>query len=181
MKPVSSKFDVFLECQALAASHGTSALASLLPEPEKAQPTLAYPRRIARQKPKEAFETWWSTSAPELYKILNLKATTGWPPGHRMRMPPSSNAAINLAIGRDFNKFAKLTKASSFFGKIVLATRRYRGRTRLRLLLLLLSFHFLSFSFATSYHYLSHSPMEGVAVISIGPGPPEGSLELLDL
>jgi hypothetical protein len=37
-------------------------------------------RRIARQKPKEAFETWWSTSAPEQYKRFNLKTTTGCPP-----------------------------------------------------------------------------------------------------
>jgi hypothetical protein len=54
--------------------------ASLLPEPEAAQPTLAYLRRIARQKPEETFETWWATSAPEQYKRLNLKATTGCPP-----------------------------------------------------------------------------------------------------
>ncbi|KAF6524787.1 hypothetical protein HZS61_010582 [Fusarium oxysporum f. sp. conglutinans] len=53
---------------------------SSAPEPEGAQPTLAYLRRIARQKPKEAFETWWSTSAPEQYKRLNLKATTCCPP-----------------------------------------------------------------------------------------------------
>ncbi|KAH7464323.1 hypothetical protein FOMA001_g17574 [Fusarium oxysporum f. sp. matthiolae] len=50
------------------------------PEPEGAQPTLAYLRRIARQKPKEAFQAWWSTSAPEQYKRLNLKATTGCSP-----------------------------------------------------------------------------------------------------
>ncbi|KAK2468406.1 hypothetical protein H9L39_20052 [Fusarium oxysporum f. sp. albedinis] len=53
--------------------------ASALPEPEDAQPTLAHLRRIARQKPKEAFEAWWSTSAPDQYKRLNLKATTGCP------------------------------------------------------------------------------------------------------
>jgi ribonuclease HI len=39
--------------------------ASSLPEPEEALPTLAYLRRIARQKPKDAFEEWWTTSAPE--------------------------------------------------------------------------------------------------------------------
>ncbi|PNP55726.1 hypothetical protein FNYG_15457 [Fusarium nygamai] len=149
--------------------------ASSLPEPESAQPTLAYLRRIARQKPKEAFEAWWSTSAPEQYKRLNLKATTGCtpelslpraalhhllaarslhgdfaayhekfdhvnarlvcscnrrkapdhifycrrvPPRHRMRLAPSPNAAVNLAIGRDFIKFTELSKASVFFGKI---------------------------------------------------------------
>jgi hypothetical protein len=54
--------------------------ASLLPEPEGTRPTLAYLRKIARQNPKEIFETWWSTAAPEQYKRLNLKATTGCPP-----------------------------------------------------------------------------------------------------
>ncbi|KAG7402495.1 hypothetical protein Forpi1262_v018935 [Fusarium oxysporum f. sp. raphani] len=84
--PSDSSQDVFLEFQALAASHGATQAdklakaASSLPEPEGAQPTLAYLRRIARQQPKEAFEAWWSTSAPEQYKRLNLKATTGCPP-----------------------------------------------------------------------------------------------------
>ncbi|KAM5358342.1 hypothetical protein ACJA88_015363 [Fusarium oxysporum] len=143
--------------------------------PEGAQPTLAYLRRIARQKPKEVFETWWSTSAPEQYKRLNLKATTGCPPElslpraalhhllaarslhgdfaayherfdhsdahlvcscnrrkapdhvfycrkvpprHRKRLAPLPNAAVNLAIGKDFTKFAELSKASAFFQKI---------------------------------------------------------------
>ncbi|KAM5529456.1 reverse transcriptase domain protein [Fusarium oxysporum f. sp. phaseoli] len=74
--PSDSSQDAFLEFQALAASHGSTPTSL----PEGAQPTLAYLRRIARQKPKEAFETWWSTSAPEQYKGLNLKATTGCPP-----------------------------------------------------------------------------------------------------
>jgi ribonuclease HI len=99
--PSDSSQDAFLEFQALAASHGSTQVrwapghtdipgneqadklakaASSAPDPEGAQPTLAYLRRIARQKPKEAFETWWSTSAPEQYKGLNLKATTGCPP-----------------------------------------------------------------------------------------------------
>ncbi|PCD25803.1 hypothetical protein AU210_012239 [Fusarium oxysporum f. sp. radicis-cucumerinum] len=194
--PSDSSQDVFLEFQALATSHGAvqvlwvpghtdipgneqadklARAASSLPEPEDAQPTLAYLRRIARQKPKEAFEAWWSTSAPEQYKRLNLKATTGCPPElslpraalhhllaarslhgdfatyherfdhdyarlvcscgrrktpdhifycrkvpprHRLRLAPSPNATVNLAIGKDFAKFIDLSKDSEFFGKI---------------------------------------------------------------
>jgi ribonuclease HI len=99
--PSESSQNVFLEFQALTTSHGAvqvrwvpghcdipgneqadklAKAASSLPEPEGAQPTLACLRRIARQKPKEAFQAWWSTSAPEQYKRLNLKATTGCPP-----------------------------------------------------------------------------------------------------
>ncbi|OAQ62538.1 endonuclease/reverse transcriptase [Purpureocillium lilacinum] len=36
-------------------------------------------------------------------------------PRHRMRLAPSPTAAVNRAIGRDFDKFVKLAKASSFF------------------------------------------------------------------
>ncbi|KAH7471133.1 hypothetical protein FOMA001_g13258 [Fusarium oxysporum f. sp. matthiolae] len=194
--PSDSSQDVFLEFQALATSHEAvqvrwvpghfdipgneqadklAKAASSLPEPEGAQPTLAYLRRFARQKLKEAFEAWWSTSAPEQYKRLNLKATASCPPElslprvalhhllaarsihgdfaayherfdhddarlvcscgrrkapdhifyrrkvpprHRMRLAPSPNAAVNLAIGKDFIKFIDLSKESAFFGKI---------------------------------------------------------------
>ncbi|SCO75913.1 uncharacterized protein FRV6_00125 [Fusarium oxysporum] len=179
--PSDSSQDVFLEFQALAASHRATQAdklakaASSLLEPKGAQPTLAYLRRIARQKSKEAFETWWSTSAPEQYKRLNLKATTGCPPEltlpraalhhllaarslhgdfaayherfdhgdahlvcscgrrkapdhifycrkvpphHRIRLAPSPNAAVNLAVGKDFTKFTDLSKDSAFFRKI---------------------------------------------------------------
>ncbi|RKK71137.1 hypothetical protein BFJ71_g17613, partial [Fusarium oxysporum] len=99
--PSDSSQAVFVEFQALAASHGATQVrwipghtdipgneqadklakaASSLPEPEGAQPTLAYLRKVARQKPKEAFETWWTTSVPEQYKRLNLKATIRCPP-----------------------------------------------------------------------------------------------------
>ncbi|EMT73957.1 hypothetical protein FOC4_g10000229 [Fusarium odoratissimum] len=99
--PSDSSQHIFLEFQALVTSHGAvqvrwvpghtdipgneqadklAKAASSLPEPEGARPTLAYLRRIARQKPKDTFETWWSASAPEQYKRLNLKATTGCPP-----------------------------------------------------------------------------------------------------
>ncbi|KAH7471881.1 hypothetical protein FOMA001_g12976 [Fusarium oxysporum f. sp. matthiolae] len=156
-------------------AHKLTKGASLLPEPEGARPTLACLRRVGRQKPKEAFETWWSTAAPKQYKRLNLEATIGCPPElslpraafhhllaarplhrdfaayhkrfdhgnarlvcscnrlkapdhifycrkvpprYRMRLGPSPNAAANLAIGKEFTKFAEVSKASAFFGKI---------------------------------------------------------------
>ncbi|KID83767.1 reverse transcriptase [Metarhizium guizhouense ARSEF 977] len=39
-------------------------------------------------------------------------------PRCRMRLAPSPTVAINQALGRDFDKFVKLVKASSFFEKI---------------------------------------------------------------
>ncbi|KAM4063651.1 hypothetical protein HRG_012497 [Hirsutella rhossiliensis] len=39
-------------------------------------------------------------------------------PRHRMRLAPSPSAAVNRAIGRDFDQFVKVAKASSFFGTI---------------------------------------------------------------
>ncbi|KJZ72308.1 hypothetical protein HIM_08349 [Hirsutella minnesotensis 3608] len=39
-------------------------------------------------------------------------------PWHRVRLAPSPAAAISRAIGKDFDKFVKLAKASSFFGGI---------------------------------------------------------------
>ncbi|KAG6979059.1 putative RNA-directed DNA polymerase from transposon BS [Fusarium oxysporum f. sp. conglutinans] len=194
--PSNSSQAVFVDFQALAASHGATQVrwipghtdipgneqadklakaASSLPEPEGAQPTLAYLRKVARQKPKEAFETWWTTSVPEQYKRLNLKATIRCPPelslprvalhhllaarslhgdfaayherfNHddarvtcscgrrkapdhvfycrkvprrcRIRLVPSPTAAVNLAIGRDLDKYIKLTKSSAFFERI---------------------------------------------------------------
>jgi ribonuclease HI len=194
--PSDSSQDVFLEFQALATSHGAiqarwvpghsdipgneqadklAKAASMLPEPEVAKPTIAYLRRIARQKPKEAFEAWWSASTPEQYKRLNLMATTGCPPelslpraalhhllaarslhgdfaayhekfdhvnarlvcscgrrkapDHifycrkvpprcRVRLTPTLDTAVNLAMGKDFTKFIDLSKDSAFFGKI---------------------------------------------------------------
>ncbi|KAJ3455531.1 hypothetical protein MRS44_017013 [Fusarium solani] len=194
--PSDSSQEVFLEFQALAASHGATRVrwvpghtnvpgneqadklakaASSLPEPEGAGPTLAYLRRLARQKPKEAFGSWWSSASPEQYKRLNLKATVACPPElslpraalhhllaarslhgdfaayherfnhsearvvcscnrrkspdhifycrkvpprHRARLAPSPNTAVNLALGKDFDRFVKLAKTSAFFNTI---------------------------------------------------------------
>lgn len=97
---------VFLEFQALAATHGAThvrwipghtsipgneqadALAKMgctLPELPDATPTLAYLRRIARQRHRAAFELWWQVAAPERYKKLKLTATTKCPP--ELRVP----------------------------------------------------------------------------------------------
>ncbi|KAL6402782.1 transposase [Ilyonectria robusta] len=149
--------------------------ASSLPEPEGARPTLAYLRRLARQKPKEAFGSWWSSASPEQYKRFNLKATLACPPElslpraalhhllaarslhgdfaayherfnhsearvvcscnrrktpdhifycrkvpprYRARLAPSPNTAVNLAFGKDFDRFVKLAKTNAFFDRI---------------------------------------------------------------
>ena len=191
--PADSSQEAFLEFQALTTAHGATVVrwipghtnitgneqadalakaATSLPEPADALPTLAHLRRIARQQSRDAFEAWWDASAPDQYKPLHLKPTTGCPPElelprpllhhllaarsrhgdfadyherfnhddarltcscgqrkepshlfycrkilprHRMRLAPSPTAAVNRAIGRDFDKFVKLAKASSFF------------------------------------------------------------------
>ena len=41
-------------------------------------------------------------------------------PRHRVRLTPSPSLAINRAIGKDYDKFVQLAKASSFFGEICL-------------------------------------------------------------
>ncbi|XP_044722137.1 RNase H domain-containing protein [Hirsutella rhossiliensis] len=99
--PSDSSQKEFLEFQALAAEHGATeirwipghtnipgneqadALAKAgtsQPEPADALPTLAYLRKVARQRPKDAFKAWWEVSAPQQYRVLDLDATTGCPP-----------------------------------------------------------------------------------------------------
>ncbi|KAJ6437646.1 reverse transcriptase [Purpureocillium lavendulum] len=99
--PSDSSQKEFLEFQALAAEHGATeirwipvhtnipgneqadALAKAgtsQPEPADTLPTLAYLRKVARRRPKDAFTAWWEASAPEQYRVLHLDATTGCPP-----------------------------------------------------------------------------------------------------
>jgi ribonuclease HI len=195
--PSDSSQERFLNFQDLATSHGATqvrwipghtsipgneqadALAktgSALPEPPDAIPTLAYLRRVAKQRPRDAFKAWWESSTPERYEALDLKATASpkelslpraplhhllaarshhgdfadyherfnhddaqlncscgrrkapdhlfycrkISPRYRMRLIPSPTAAINRAIGRDFDKFVKMAKASAFFEKVCL-------------------------------------------------------------
>ena len=195
-RPSDSSQGVFLTFQGLAKTHGKTevrwipghskiagneqadALAKAgcsQPEPADAVPTLAYLRKIAKQRSKNAAQAWWDASAPEKYKNLKLKFPSRSPPElalprtilhhllaarshhgdfaeyherfhhdnalvtcscgrrkspwhlfycrkiqprHRMRLAPSPTASINQAIGRDFDKFVKLVKASSFFEEI---------------------------------------------------------------
>ncbi|OAQ63773.1 endonuclease/reverse transcriptase [Purpureocillium lilacinum] len=98
--PANSSQAVFLEFQALATAHGAvevrwipghtniagneqadalAKAATSLPEPADVLPTLAHLRRTARQQPRDAFEAWWDASAPDQYKPLHLKPTTGCP------------------------------------------------------------------------------------------------------
>ncbi|KAJ6437109.1 reverse transcriptase [Purpureocillium lavendulum] len=100
--PADSSQEVFLEFQALATTNGATEVrwiipghtniagneqadalakaATSLPEPADALPTLAHLRRTARQQSRDAFEAWWDASAPDQYKPLHLKPTTGCPP-----------------------------------------------------------------------------------------------------
>ncbi|KJZ69979.1 hypothetical protein HIM_10624 [Hirsutella minnesotensis 3608] len=106
--PSDSSQNVFFEFQSLARQHGSvevhwipghadipgneeaDALAKAgasLPEPADSAPTLAHLRKIARQRRKEAFKTWWRASAPDQYKTLDLTATTGCPPELALSRP----------------------------------------------------------------------------------------------
>jgi hypothetical protein len=95
--PSDSSQAAFLEFQDMALAHGNTtvrwipghtniagneqadALAKAgcsRPAPPDALPTLAHLRRVARKQPREAFDAWWTTAAPERYKPLKLKAST---------------------------------------------------------------------------------------------------------
>ncbi|KAM4066292.1 reverse transcriptase (RNA-dependent DNA polymerase) [Hirsutella rhossiliensis] len=65
--PSDSSQKEFLEFQALAAEHGATEIRWIpghtnIPD---ALPTLAYLRKVARQRPKDAFKAWWEVSAPQ--------------------------------------------------------------------------------------------------------------------
>ncbi|KAF4955931.1 hypothetical protein FSARC_11710 [Fusarium sarcochroum] len=118
--------------------------ASSPPEPGDARLMLAYLRRIARQKPKDTFEAWLLAGAIALGHSLAPPAGSETlhgdfaayherfdhgdahlvcscrkiPPRRRMRIAPSPNAAVNLALGKDFTKFIDSYRNSSFLGKI---------------------------------------------------------------
>ena len=57
------------------------------PEPTNASPTLAFLRKTARKRPRDAFEAWWAQNEPERYKPLGLKATIRCPPELKLRRP----------------------------------------------------------------------------------------------
>ncbi|XP_044721803.1 RNase H domain-containing protein [Hirsutella rhossiliensis] len=83
--PSDSSQKEFLEFQALAAEHGATEIRWIpghtnIPGNEQADalakagtstracrrsPTLAYLRKVARQRPKDAFKAWWEVSAPQ--------------------------------------------------------------------------------------------------------------------
>ncbi|KAM4061432.1 endonuclease/exonuclease/phosphatase [Hirsutella rhossiliensis] len=115
------------------------------PEPADAVPTLAFLRKTARQRSRIAVQAWWDASAPDKYQSLTLKFPSGCPP--ELGLPRTmlhhllaarthhgdfadyherfqhDDACVTCscgrrAIGRDFDKFVKLAKASSFFEKI---------------------------------------------------------------
>ena len=99
--PSDSSQDVFLKFQLLADAHGATEIrwvpghtdvlgneqadelakaGTAMPEPLNATPTLAYLRRIAKQRPKDAFAKWWATAATDKYRPLGLECSTKCPP-----------------------------------------------------------------------------------------------------
>ncbi|KAJ3498163.1 hypothetical protein NLG97_g1340 [Lecanicillium saksenae] len=97
---------IFLEFQALALAHAATQVrwipghtdipgneeadtlakaGSSLPAPLEAAPTLAFLRKIVRQRPKDSFATWWRDAIPERYRQLNLQVSNKCPP--ELRLP----------------------------------------------------------------------------------------------
>ncbi|KID76034.1 Ribonuclease H-like protein [Metarhizium guizhouense ARSEF 977] len=133
--PSDSSQAAFLEFQDMALAHGNTtvrwipghtniagneqadALAKAgcsRPAPPDALPTLAHLRRVARKQPREAFDAWWTTAAPERYKPLkhsrhqraaprNLQphvqpCTTCWRHGHTMEISPTTTGDSNMPM-----------------------------------------------------------------------------------